>query len=49
MRTTYLVLILAAVIAIGWAIHYYSDREAFGPAGPPSAVGMVPAPAASAV
>ena len=48
MKTTYLILVLAAVIALGWAIHYYSDRITFGPGGAPSSVGMVPAADVSA-
>jgi hypothetical protein len=48
MKVTYLVLILAAVIGLGWAIHYYSDRVTFGPGGAPTSVGMVPATAVSA-
>ena len=48
MKVTYLVLILAAVIVMGWAIHYYSDRVIFGPGGAPSSFGMVPATAVSA-
>jgi hypothetical protein len=47
MKTAYLVLILIAVIVLGWAIHYYSDRSTFGPAGAPSAVGMIAGPQAS--
>ena len=39
MKTIYLVLILVAVMVLGWAIHYYSDRATFGPAAP-SSVGI---------
>jgi hypothetical protein len=49
MRTTYLILVLVAVIALGWAIHYYSDRAVFGPGGEPANFGMIAAPAARAV
>lgn len=48
MKVTYLVIILAAIIVLGWAIHYYSDRLTFGPAGAPSSIGMVPTPAVNA-
>jgi len=43
MKTIYLVLILVAVMVLGWAIHYYSDRATFGPAGAPSSVGITTA------
>jgi hypothetical protein len=49
MKTAYLVLILIAAIVLGWAIHYYSDRATFGPAGAPSSVGMTTAPDARVV
>lgn len=48
MKVTYLVIILAAVIVLGWAIHYYSDRLTFGPGGAPSTTSMAHAPAVSA-
>ena len=49
MKTTYLVLILIAVIVLGWAIHYYSERATYGPAGAPSSIGMIAAPGVSVV
>ncbi|HUY17596.1 MAG TPA: hypothetical protein VMV15_00100 [Candidatus Binataceae bacterium] len=48
MKTTYLVLILAVVVVLGLAIHYYSDRLAADSASASSAVGMVFAPAVRA-
>lgn len=49
MKTTYLIAVLVAVIVIGWAIHYYSDRSVFGPGGEPANFGMIAAPGAPAV
>ncbi|HTW86910.1 MAG TPA: hypothetical protein VMD75_02785 [Candidatus Binataceae bacterium] len=48
MKVTYLFIILAVVIVLGWAIHYYSDRLTFGPGGAPSTTSMVPAAAVRA-
>lgn len=48
MKVTYLVIILAAVIVLGWAIHHYSDRLTFGPGGGPSTTGMAHVPAVRA-
>jgi hypothetical protein len=48
MKATYLVIILAVVVVLGLAIHYYSDRVAADSAAASSSVGMVFAPAVRA-
>ncbi|MBF6567439.1 MAG: hypothetical protein IVW54_01025 [Candidatus Binataceae bacterium] len=42
MKMIYLVAILAVVIAMGWAIHRYSNLAIFGPSCPPGSYVMAP-------
>jgi hypothetical protein len=48
MKVSYLVLILAAVVVLGWAIHHYSQSVITDSSGAPSSTSMISAPAVSA-